>query len=294
MRLGAINDGHVNRFIRDLQAKQTRSKKPLSNRRINMVISRLRDIFATAYRRKLIAENPMLHVENLRETKSEVDPFDLDETLRIIVAARGWERALLTVLLFTGMRPGEALALRLKAIDEDHNLIRVRETVNRRYGFGPPKTPGSERDVDMIGQVREALLEQRRRVHEALLKRGARAQVDLDHALLFPSESGTAIDLANFRARKWPRILRDASVRPRTLRQCRHTFARLLLERGDVGTPQKVADQLGHTSLEMVFRVYGRWMQRPQSAALASLERAISVTHPSPKSGGETAARRGK
>ena len=117
MRLGAINDGHVNRFIRDLQAKQTRSKKPLSNRRINMVISRLRDIFATAYRRKLIAENPMLHVENLRETKSEVDPFDLDETLRIIVAAQGWERALLTVLLFTGMRPGEALALRLKAID---------------------------------------------------------------------------------------------------------------------------------------------------------------------------------
>ena len=84
----------------------------------------------------------MLHVENLREAKSEVDPFDLDEALRIIEAAEGWERAFLTVLLFTGMRPGEALALRLNAIGWDHNLIRIRETVNRRYGLRPAEDTG--------------------------------------------------------------------------------------------------------------------------------------------------------
>lgn len=161
-------------------------------------------------------------------------------------------------------------------IDWDHGLILVRQTVSRRYGFGLPKTRGSERDVEMITRVRNALRDQR-----------ARSQLKGD--LAFPSEAGTATDFANFRARNWPRILLRAKVRPRTLYQCRHTFARLAIEHGD--TPQHVAAQLGHTSVEMVFRVYSKWMTRPASR-LEALEKAI--THSSPKSGGETAGSHGK
>ena len=226
MQLGAIHDGDVSRFVGTLRQKQTRSQTVLSERRINMVIARLRSIFATAYRRKLIANDPMPHVENLREKKHDADPFDLDEAKRIIGAAEGWERGFVTILLYTGMRPGEALALGWEMIDWDHGLILVRRTVSRRYGFGLPKTGGSERDVEMIAPVREALQEQR-----------ARSQLKGD--LVFPSDAGTAIDLANFRARNWPRILRRAKVRPRTAYHCRHTFARLAIEHGD--TPQHVA-----------------------------------------------------
>ncbi len=79
MRLTKIDDGDVNRFIASLREKMTRSNTPLSERRINMVVARLRSIFATAYRRKLIAVDPMRHVENLREKKHDADPFDLNE-----------------------------------------------------------------------------------------------------------------------------------------------------------------------------------------------------------------------
>jgi site-specific recombinase XerD len=89
MQLAAINDGDVSRFIGSLREKQTRSETALSERRINMVIARLRSIFATAYRRKLIADDPMRHVENLREKKRDADPFDPDEAQRIIEAAEG-------------------------------------------------------------------------------------------------------------------------------------------------------------------------------------------------------------
>jgi integrase len=264
--LDVVDDGHVNRFIADLVRKRTRVGAPLSARRINMVIARLRTIFAAAHRRGLIERNPMLHVENLRERKPEVDPFDLDEARQIMAAATGWERAFVAVLLFTGLRPGEALALTWEAIDWAHGLIRVRQTVSRRYGFQLPKTPGSEREVEMIETVRAALAEQR-----------ARSQLKGD--LVFPSAAGTALDLANFRVRNWPRLLRGARVRPRVLYQCRHSFARLAIELGD--TPQHVAAMLGHTSVEMVFRVYARWLKRPESAALAALDRAISIVHPS-------------
>ena len=95
MRLSEIDDGDLSRFVGDMRAKTKPPKKnkrddkeepkpgaPLSARRINMVISRLRSIFATAYRRKLIADDPMRHVENLREPRHDADPFDLDETRR--------------------------------------------------------------------------------------------------------------------------------------------------------------------------------------------------------------------
>src|SRR5262249_2388420 len=87
IRLNEIDDGHVNHFIADLHAKKTRSEKSLSERRVNMVIARLRSIFATAYRRKLIADDPMRHVANLREKRHDADPFDLDEARRIVEAA---------------------------------------------------------------------------------------------------------------------------------------------------------------------------------------------------------------
>jgi integrase len=258
--IAEVNDGDVSLLIKDLTEHKTRRKKPLSPRRINMVIARLRTIFAAAHRRKLIADDPMPHVANLREPKHDVDPFDLAEALRIIDAAEGWERGFLSVLLFTGMRPNEALALSWDSIDFEHRLIRIRRTLNRRYGFGLPKTPGSERDVEMSSVVRAELQEQR-----------ARSQ--LRGKLVFPSEAGTAIDLSNFRTRRWPKILSTGKVRARVIYQCRHTFARLALEQGD--TPQHVSAMLGHTTLEMLFRVYSRWMGGPESSALARLDAAI-------------------
>lgn len=282
MPLSKIDDGHLNRFIGDIRAKTKPRKRnggepaSISARRVNMVIARLRSIFATAYRRKLITDDPMRHVQNLREPRHDADPFDLDETRRIIEAAEGWEGSFVTTLLYTGIRPGEALALHWEAIDWNHGLILVRATESRRYGRGLPKTKGSERDVEMIAPVRSALRDQQ-----------ARSRLKGD--LVFPSLAGKAIDLANIRARNWPRILQRAKVRPRTIYQCRHTFARLAIEHGD--TPQHVAAQLGHTSVEMVFRVYSKWMTRPASR-LAALEKAI--THPSPKSGGEMEANDGK
>ena len=70
----------------------------------------------------------MQYVRNLRQPKPDVDPFDLNEALALVGAAEGWERALVGVLIFVGVRPNEALALRWEQIDWAHNLIRVRDS----------------------------------------------------------------------------------------------------------------------------------------------------------------------
>ena len=248
-RLDAIDDGDITRLIGELRQKHTKYGGLVSGRRVNMVIARLRTIFATAQRRKLISDDPMKYVDNLREPKPDVDPLTLEEAERLLAAAPGQDRGIFTVLIYTGLRPNEALALSWNDIDFDREVIRVRRSINRFEGVGLPKTASSEREVDMLPNVRAVLKQQR-----------SRSQ--LRSEFVFPSEVGGPLDLTNLRERNWRRLLRRTGLRPRTLYQCRHTYAALQLSRGE--NPQYIAHQMGHTTLEMIIRHYGRWMRKPE------------------------------
>ena len=236
-----VHDGDIKRLIAELQAKE------LGARSINIVMARLRTIFSTAKIRRLRSDNPLDYVRNLREKKPEIDPFTLGEVEVLLRAAQGSERTLVAVLIFAGLRPGEALALRWMDVDFHEDLIKVRRHVNR-FGVGLPKTSSSERDVVMLQPVRRALREQR-----------ARSQ--LHSELVFVNENGkNPFDLDNLRQRNWIRLLHRAGLRHRPLYQCRHTYATLLLRAGE--DMRFVASQMGHTTLAMLIRHYARWSRR--------------------------------
>jgi integrase len=80
--------------------------------------------------------------------------------------------------------------------------------------------------------------------------------------LVFLNDAGGPVDLTNFRERNWKRILVKASLRRRTVYQCRHSYAALQLSRGE--NPQYVAHQMGYTNLEMIIRHYARCSRRPE------------------------------
>src|SRR5215469_9396241 len=162
-RIDEVNDGDIHLFMGELSKRKTRSGEPIGPRRINMIIARLRTIFSVAKRRKLVDEDPMLFVQNLREPKAEVDPFELEEAERLIDGATGQDRAIVTVLVFCGLRPNEALALRWQDVDFDRRILKVRRAIHRFGGIGLPKTASSERDVDMLDPVIAELEEQRAR-----------------------------------------------------------------------------------------------------------------------------------
>ncbi len=123
-RIDEVNDGDIHLFIGELSRRKTRSGQLVGPRRINMIIARLRTIFSIAKRRKLVAEDPMVFVKNLREPKGEVDPFTLEEAKRVIDTATGQDRAIITVLIFCGLRPNEAFALRWEDVDFDREQLK--------------------------------------------------------------------------------------------------------------------------------------------------------------------------
>ncbi len=242
--VGRITKAEVLSFRADLAKVQARGKKTiLSNQRINKLIAPVRMILNEAADR-FDFRTPFTNIKQLKVKKSDVQPFSLDEVQRIIFNIRKDYQDYFTVRFFTGMRTGEINGLKWEYVDFERRLIMVRETiVDGRTEY--TKTDGSQRDIQMSQVVYGALRRQ-----EAAT-RGHSAYV-------FCNTLGAPLDHKNVTNRVWYPLLRHLGLTKRRPYQCRHTCATLWLASGE--SPQWIAAQLGHTTTEMLFRVYARFV----------------------------------
>src|SRR5579871_4755447 len=267
--INEVTESAVKAFLRHLlDTDKLVGDGKLSRRTVNMVIARLRTIFKAAARRYRF-DDPMRYVDNVQQPKARPNPLKLEEVRALLGATDGWFKNFLSVLIFTGMRPNEALALRWKDIDWAHGLILVCGNVTDDGEIEDTlKTEGSNREVEMMEVVRIALERQQ-----------ALVAINDPELLVFPSADGTPRRLNNIRKREWAAALAAAGIEERVIYQCRHTYAALSLEFGD--TVQHVAAQLGHNSIKMVVDVYSRWKRRPESAALQRFDEALRLDNTS-------------
>jgi integrase len=110
---------------------------------------------------------------------------------------------------------------------------------------GLPKTEQSIRDIDMLDPVYDLL---RRHRSETLLRSD----------YVFLNQGGRPIDLTTLRRRIWYPGLKRGGVQRRALYQTRHTCATLMLATGE--NPEWIAKQLGHTSTQMLFQRYAKFI----------------------------------
>ncbi|MDP3474432.1 site-specific integrase [Hydrogenophaga sp.] len=264
--VGQITKADVLAFRASL-AKVTarKSTNTLSNRRINSVMKPLRQILNEAADRFEFT-SPFRNIKPLKMKRSDVMPFSLEEVQRILTTVRADYRQYFTVRFFTGMRTGEVHGLKWKYIDFERRLILVRESIvlNEEDEL---KTDGSLRDIQMTELVHDALQEQ------------FKVTAHLGE-YVFCTKSGKPIDNQNFLNRVWAPLLRHLGLAHRRAYQMRHTAATLWLASGEA--PEWIARQLGHTSTEMLFRVYSRYVpnltRRDGSAMERMLKQHISVT----------------
>ena len=234
---------------------------PLSPARINKMLNPLRQILNEAADR-FDFRTPFDSIKQLRTKRSDVDPFTLDEVRQILATVRPDFKHYYTVRFFTGMRTGEVDGLQWKYVDFDNRLILVRETIvggEEEY----TKTDGSQRDIQMSQIVFDALKAQF----------AATGQLS---KFVFCNRLGTALDHKNITNRVWYPLLRHLGLKKRRPYQCRHTAATLWLASGEA--PEWIARQLGHTTTEMLFRVYSRYVPNLTRRDGSAFERLISQT----------------
>lgn len=137
---------------------------------------------------------------------AEVMPYNADQIEAIIAAAEGWQRALVMLYFFTGIRRGEALALTWDRVYLDRDRALINRSLSVRYGITTPKTKSSRRMIQYGPRVRAELLKQRERVQ-------------LRSKYIFPNESGAAPNVRWATDVVWRRILARAEVPHRPIGQ---------------------------------------------------------------------------
>jgi integrase len=242
--VASINKADILTLRTKLAELPGRGGKPgLSNKRINGILAPLRQMLNEAAEQYGFV-SPVLNLKPLRVRKTDVEPFTLEETQTILRTVRADYRDYFVVRFFTGMRTGEAHGLKWKYVDFANRLILVRET----FVLGEDeytKTDSSQRDIQMSQVVHDAL----QRQHKATGKLSE---------YVFCNREGKPLDNKNFSDRVWYPLLRHLGLKQRRPYQMRHTAATLWLASGEA--PEWIARQLGHSSTEMLFRVYSRYV----------------------------------
>ncbi|WP_168391290.1 site-specific integrase [Acinetobacter indicus] len=243
-------------------AKVTHGKDQTSLKasRINQIMTPLRMILNDAAERYEF-ESPYKNINNLKESKIEVTPFSLEEVHKILTTVREDFRPYYTIRFFTGMRTSEIDGLQWKNIDLQRREIHIREALVNGE-LGGTKTYGSDRTIQMSDRVYQAFLQQK------MLNNGK-------SEFVFCNRDGGPLDYRLVNKRVWHPLLRFLGLTPRRAYQTRHTAATLWLAAGE--NPEWIARQLGHSTTEMLFRVYSRYIpnvtRRDGSAFEAMLEK---------------------
>jgi integrase len=239
--------GHITRqeilsFRASLAKVQTRSKKPLSASRINRIMTPLRMILGEAANRYEFT-SPFQGIKSLKVPRSDVEPFSLEEVRLILATVRADFRNYYTVRFFTGLRTGEIDGLQWDCVDFQRRQILVRQALVNGE-IEQTKTDGSYRHIEMPQLVYDALKDQRKATG--------------NNTFVFCNGAGNPLEHNNVTKRVWYPLLSHLGLRKRRPYQTRHTAATLWLAAGE--NPEWIARQMGHTTTEMLFRVYSRYV----------------------------------
>lgn len=214
----------------------------------------LRAVLDCAVRDGLVARNVAAAVKRPTLDRREARYLSADEVRALLGAADGDRLVpLFLLLLGTGLRRGEGLALRWADVDLDHGHARVRGTLSRVAGgllVTEPKTERSRRAVPLPDPVVAVLRQHRARQAEERLRAGT---AWVDSGLVFTSEVGTPLDPRNA-LRSLTSAARRAGLSEVGLHTLRHTAASALI-RSDVHM-RVVQELLGHSSYAITADIY--------------------------------------
>ena len=270
--IAQLTPAEIQKVYAEMQARG------LSPRTIRYAHSVLHNALEQAVRWRLLARNPAHLVTLPRRVRREMRSLSADEAGQLLSASAGTRfEALWALLLSTGLRPGEALALRWS--DFSGERIHVQRSLTWTKGRGPemvdPKTAKARRVVSVPLSVGRLL--QRHRVEQVSerLKAGTEWR-DLD--LVFSSIRGEPLEWRVVSRRYFQPLRRAANLHGLRPYDLRHSCASLLLAAGE--NVKVVSERLGHASAALTLDVYSHVLPHMQQSAADRMEALLFTRLP--------------
>jgi integrase len=269
VQLGRLRPSDVSALVLLLR------KKKLADSTINRIYRILRVALDDGVADGLLARNPAAQMKPPPDPKAEARCLTLAEAQSLVAAAaKSRYYSLLAFIACTGVRKGEALALRWDDVDFMNGLVRIRGTLSRRDGqlvVDEPKTQKSRRTLKLAAGVVD-LLAKHKETQEADAARAANLWHET--GFVFTTRLGKPVDPRNaLRALKQAET--GAELTDVTVHTLRHTAATIWLEQG---THMKaVSALLGHADTRVTADTYAHLTDHVAAAAMDGISTALGI-----------------
>jgi integrase len=281
--LSRLTTAHLEAFYATLLADG------LGARSVRYVHSLIHNALKKAARDRVIVFNPASDAELPRQQQREMVALSPDQAKRLIHVSETmvyvWDvkgehplgnrwHAFWHLLLNTGLRPSEALALRWEDVGEGR--VHVRHSLTRGvrgqpWSLDDPKTAKSRRVVSLPPATCAALAQHRMRQE---IEKVVSGSCYINRGFIFASSHGEPADLHNITTRHFRPLLIAASLPTIRVYDLRHTHATLMLS---AGVPVKVvSERLGHASAVMTLNTYAHVLSGQQDDAVSRYVRYLA------------------
>ena len=280
IRLLQLRAHHLDRMYANIAVG--RRGRPLSPSTIRRVHAVLRSALNTAVKRRLLPYSPADHIELAPENPKRPKPWTLEECQRFLRDVADDRLAnLYHLILFTGMRRGEAIGLRWQDVDLERARLSVEQQITEVHGHsvvGTPKTRRGTRDIPIDGRT-IAMLRRHQEMQD--VERTAWGPAWNDAGLVFTREDGRPLR-PEYATRHFQALAKQSDLPAIRLHDLRHTNASLALE---AGVEMKVvSERLGHSQISVTADLYthvsntvGRAAAEQIAEILKSSSRAVST-----------------
>lgn len=226
----------------------------------NHYLSVINRIFKYAVLMDVINSNPFDKVikPKSRQTQRKgnfLTKEELKEFLKLAQSATlSYFFPLVHLMSYTGLRQGEALALKWSDIDFENKKITVDKTATRikeRQTLQTPKTKNSKRVISIDSATLSILKSWKKDQIKIYFKNGK--HFEGDENFIFTNQRSEWVHIHNF-IRYFKRFIADHKLKPITPHGLRHTHASLLFSAGV--EPKNISDRLGHSTVQITLDLY--------------------------------------
>ena len=246
-----------------------------SNSSVRHIHAVLKNALRRAMRWGLIHRNVADLVDAPRQNRTEVTPPTREEVGKILRVANETEYGpVLSFMVDTGCRRGEALAFSWDGIDLDMAIAYVSRNLQRigqeGLQFLEPKSKQSRRPIKLGTRTVEMLREHR---GKQLLKKMELSDIWEDNNLVFPGPMGKPLDPATL-TRNFIKLVRGLGLKNVRLHDLRHFHATQMYASG-----LKLKDlqhRLGHSSIAITADIYTHADIDMQTEAVKAFEDSMS------------------